>query len=249
MKLPNWFRIVWWALLAGGLGLFLKSRLVSLRTGSTSTFDVVALVLFAALLLLPLVSELELFGVLKLKQQLDSLRSHVDREVTSLRSEIRNVIGVTSQVSPQFHFGSLPPDSQLPQLQETIRTTVHAVLHAQGARVSPSEASDLAIERIDDDVAYLFAARYELESALHRVYNRATAGYVRPSRSAMQQAELLRLSEVIDSRLFDAIREVYAVCSAGIHGLPVTPARLEFVRETAPGLVQALKALANTSNG
>src|SRR5438094_3890291 len=117
MKLPNWFRVAWWALLVAGLAIFFALRIQRLLEGSGTAFDALALVLLIGLLLVPVVPEVKLLGIFSMKQEMDSLRTHVDREVNSLRSEVHNVVGISSQVNPQFNLASLTPDSQLPQHQ------------------------------------------------------------------------------------------------------------------------------------
>jgi hypothetical protein len=59
----------------------------------------------------------------------------------------------------------------------------------------------------------------------------------------MQVARLLELADLPDPRLLSAIRDVYAIASWGIHGEDISGAQVKFVREVAPGLLAALRAL------
>jgi hypothetical protein len=43
--------------------------------------------------LVPVVSEVNLLGIFTIKQEIDSLRAHFDREVSSLRNEVHSVVG------------------------------------------------------------------------------------------------------------------------------------------------------------
>ena len=48
---------------------------------------------------------------------------------------------------------------------------------------------------------------------------------------------------LIDPKIANVIREVYAICSPAIHGLQVSESQVRFVRDIAPELMASLKAI------
>lgn len=94
MKVPNWFRIVWWAVLLVLIGSILYARRDDLLTGHAVPADVLIFLVWVGLFLMPLFQEVNLFG-LKLKQEIQELK----KEVTNLRTEFRNTVDVRPQIS------------------------------------------------------------------------------------------------------------------------------------------------------
>lgn len=69
MKLPNRFRILWWALLLSALSVFLYTRLEQFSKGMANVADIVAFLVWVALWLLPLFEELSFFGMTPLSEE------------------------------------------------------------------------------------------------------------------------------------------------------------------------------------
>jgi hypothetical protein len=99
-----------------------------------------------------------------------------------------------------------------------------------------------------EDVALLFSARYNIEKELRRIAEgrgvfSGLASLHHRNLPIGRLAKMLADSDVIDPRLSDAIREVYAVCSPAIHGESVSQPQVSFVKDVAPGLIAALRAV------
>ncbi len=112
MKLPNWFKILWWILLLIGLSVFLLKRYSDLIVGKPAGIDMLVMVVWLALLLMPLFQEVSLFG-LTFKKEFEALKTNVKDEVASIRAEIRNSVDIQTQIStssaPRF---STPCDQE-----------------------------------------------------------------------------------------------------------------------------------------
>ena len=239
MKLPNWAKIIWWLAITGSLTYFLRARLPALLTGNGNAADIAVFGVWMALLLAPLFSEVTLLGI-TLKNELQELKSTVATQLYEIRSEVRNAVDVRATFSPQFHIPAPVPDAQLPQLEERIKAAVASALNAQGVKEEPKQPA-LAV---DDDVAFLFAIRYHIETELRRLAARGIVA--RAMRKHLPTQRLLRElteTEIVPQDLGSAIREVYAVCSPAIHGEDVSEAQLEFVKDVGPQLVATLRAL------
>lgn len=236
MKLPNWFRILWWALLLVGIGYILYMRLPDLAAGRAVVADVLIFLIWVALFLSPLFQEMSFWGI-SFSQQVKDLKD----EVAGLRNDIRNSVDVRTQINPTFHIPAPPPDSQLPALEERLRSILQDVFRNYGIDRTEIRPSDLDLP---ENVVYLFKARYQIERELRRIWrNRMQGDEPRRPLPVFQIAQALASEGLIDQRLANVIREVYSVASPAIHGEPVTDAKTAFVHDVAPDLIAALKAI------
>ncbi|NMY24773.1 hypothetical protein HBO19_02140 [Pseudomonas sp. WS 5021] len=243
MKLPNWFKVLWWILLTAALTYFLYNRYPDLTKGHASHADIVVFIIWIALLLAPLFNEVSLFG-LKLKHEIDELKGFVSAQILEIRSDVRNAVDVRTTFSPHFNLPLPAADAQLPDLEVRIKSALNDALAAHGVPLPPPPAPITA----PDDTAFLFAARYNIELEMRRIAEELQIDTSDTSRqrkiiSVQQLARYLSESNLIEPRLVSAIREVYSICSYAIHGEPVSEAQLAFVHELAPELVATLKAI------
>ncbi|WP_206957493.1 hypothetical protein [Trinickia acidisoli] len=249
MKLPNWVRTGWWVILIVVLTVFLYGRYPDLKAGRAAAADVVVFVIWIALLLAPLFGEVSLLGI-KLKQQFDELENMMTTQITDIRNDLRNTIDVRTTISPSFNIPAAPSDAQLPAIERRINEIISERLSALGVHVSPS----ILPINVDNDVSFLFAARYNLEKELRRIMessptavsNADTTETVR-RRAVPLPVHLRSLVDLglIDRQLAGAIREVYSVCSPAIHGESVSKAQVAFVKDVAPRLIATLAAIEN----
>jgi hypothetical protein len=240
MKLANWFKITWWALLLLGFGVVLSMRYRDLIAGKPIGTDVVVLVVWLALLLLPLFQEISVFG-LTFKREFEALKTNVRDGVASLRTEIRNSVDIRTQISPNFVFPLAPPDSQLPAIEKTIQAVIEGV--STRLDVPPVAASGEELGAPPDAVL-LFRARYNIERELRRIWKQhAQDATQRRFLPTLRIAQSLAEWELIDSGIEKAIRDVWLVASPAVHGEPVTQAKVAFVSDVAPQLVATLKAI------
>jgi hypothetical protein len=238
MKLPNWFRVVYWVLFTGGLSTFLWLRVSDLLAGRATLFDIVAFLVWVGLLLAPLFGEIELWG-LKLTQEIASVKEHVDVQVQSLRADIRNSVEVRSQFNPQITLMAPPTDAQLPMIEKQIKAAVETVLKSshieQKAELPPP---------VPEDNLLFFQARYSIERELRRIWS----AHFPPDPQNPPLPPLLLILTLAEAPyltqdLANAIREVYRVCSPALHGQQVTEAQRRFVQDVTPDLLRALRAI------
>jgi hypothetical protein len=84
-----------------------------------------------------------------------------------------------------------------------------------------------------------------IEKELRKIQQFVSQSATRRPEPIFRIVDTLIRSELISQEIGHAIREVYSVCSPAIHGEDVTPAQVEFVKNTAPELISALKSLAD----
>jgi hypothetical protein len=161
-------------------------------------------------------------------------------QIGDIRAEVRNAVDIRTTFSPNITFPLPASDAELPAIESKIKSAVSEALSVRGLETGKIKPS--AVD-VPDDLALMFSIRYSLERELRRIASgRLIAADARP----MPITKIARsLSEVglIEPRLESAIREVYAVCSPAVHGEPVTPRQIAFVRDVAYELVAALRAI------
>lgn len=231
MKLLRKWKYIYWFLVFIFLTYLVIRRLPVFLSGNPSNMDIIVFVIWIAFIISPIFREVNIFGV-GLKNEFDSLRNDVRAEMLNIRSEIRNTINF----SPQINVGQPPSDSELPRVKEAVRKPLEEMFGNK----------DIIREQISisPDVQYLFSVRYNLEMELNRVWrlHAASKSDERP-RSPAEIMRLLTMKGTIDTEFYNAIRDVYAVSNAAIHGLDVSQAKINFVREMAPQLLAYLQSL------
>jgi len=236
VKLPNWLKVVWWLLLTGVLSYYLHQRYPDLSEGRAVPSDIVVFVIWIALLLAPLFSELSLLGI-TLKQHAEEMKSFVASQANEIRSEVRNAVDVRTTFSPQFNIPAPVADSQLPELEARIKEAVSNAFLSHGI-LAPTPAQVDA----PNDVLTLFATRYSLEKELRRIGGaHVVSDGVRSPVLVTSIVRGLVQARILEPQLAQAVKELYSVCSPAIHGEDVTEAQLSFVKEVGPKLIATLK--------
>lgn len=261
MKLPNWLKIVWWAVLTIMLGYFLRARLPALLSGEATAGDIVVFGVWMALLLAPLFTEVSVLGV-TIKSEIEELKGSIGAQISDMRAEMRTYVGVSNTISPtiQFNQQAPVPDAELPDLETRVKNTVDEIFKKRESEAAPRYSvrppteempKDMAAERpsshvdltIDDDTSMLFAARYNLELELNRI---AEEMGISPLRRPVPFRELLMAltsAGHLNGDVSEAIQEVQLICNQGVHGVKPTSAQISFVRDMAPVLVAILKRI------
>jgi hypothetical protein len=108
MALPNWLKIVWWLGILGILTALLWARKSSLLAGSGTAFDIIAFILWMCLMLVPIFSEIKVFGF-EFKQKIDEMEKHIDKQIATLTAEVRTSVDLRAQINPQFQFHHTTP--------------------------------------------------------------------------------------------------------------------------------------------
>lgn len=84
MKVPNWFKIVWWILLVVLFSYFFVQRYEFIMSGSVTAADIVILLILSALITIPLFHEVNIFGV-GFKKENDNPRPSPDSKLLEIR--------------------------------------------------------------------------------------------------------------------------------------------------------------------
>jgi hypothetical protein len=241
-KIMPWIRRAWWAVLVAGTGLFLRERYDYIVQSDATAVDALAILVFAGLLLSPLFKEVRLFGF-TLKQDIATLKADLKHEMHALRADVQQSLSVQNSFNPQIAFSQMAapaPDAALRAIEERLPEAIARALRASGL-TAPQPAS---VSAPSSDDQFLWSARVELEREMRRIVRqRELTPYGPKVVGPMDLPNLLVRAELIPPEMGGAIRETYSICSKSLHSETVTASQVSFVRDVAPKLIGALKAI------
>jgi hypothetical protein len=234
MKLPNWFKILWWIILLLITSFVVCLRFNAIKNGSAVPFDVSLFIIWVALMVVPIFSEIELFG-LKLKREIEDLKSQINIKFGDLKNEIKlsqsqnftaNILG----------YGPPPPDNRIAGIQQQLdKLIMDKVKHQDN--VVPLEVPKESIE--------LFKVRFNIEKEISRIWEGRYDGeldqYWRRKVPIYRQIQDLQKYEIIDGILSGLLRDMLSICNYGIHGEDITKSQIDFVEGYSEKVVNYLK--------
>jgi hypothetical protein len=233
MKLPNWFKIGWWAFLLILTTFFLFQRYPDLVKGHVTPADVIIFVVWAAFVLLPVFQGTNFFGI---EREIQELRRELKSQVLSLRSEIRS----TEEVRREMNLLPLA-DADLPVIEKHAQIAIKKAIKELGFL---HEASLNQQPSVDDYTQLLFEAGYSIECELRRIAaGRLDIGGERNPRPIAEVIQALTGCQLLDPSLAAVIREISAVCSSTIHGQTPSDTQVHFVENLLPGLLRVLRSI------
>jgi hypothetical protein len=244
MKLPNWFKIVWWIILLLLTGTILFNRYEAIIAGKSELADVFIFLIFVALMLVPIFSEIEFFG-LKLKKEIDELKTDLKVKFGDIKNEIRNSQSQTLNQTIQAYgqYGPPPPDSKLPELEGEIERIVKAKLHEHGVLMEqPHLASRIEVH---EDNLLMFKVRFNLENELRRIweqrFDERSIDQKYRHQPTLRIIQDLTKYEIIDNNFYGVLREILSICNYAIHGDKVTENQVAFVAKNAKFMLDYLR--------
>jgi hypothetical protein len=137
VKLPLLAKWIWWSCLVAIVGYVLFKRLDLTAAGKSTPFDSVVFVVWVALLLAPIFSEVKIWGV-ELKQEIKEAKKDLSEQIHAVKAEVTNSINFQPMFSNAV--AAPPPDSQLPVIREEVERALNAKmaeLHSAPPPVEP----------------------------------------------------------------------------------------------------------------
>lgn len=239
MQFSNKFKIVWWIAILILVGSILFNRIGAIFSGEYIPGDVFLLLLFIALLLVPIFAEIDFFGVVKLKKEVEDLKNEIHINFGEIRNEIKSTISPT--FTNQIHFDRPADDEELRELDKKIKKETPKGEH---------QSINLDKLNVPKEIIELFKARYSIEEELKRIHtellyqlnpsfdkknNETTATTV------TQMLNLIAEIDVLSKNIIPIIREVMLITNRAIHGVEVTQSQIEFVNNNTGIILKELK--------
>lgn len=232
MNWPAWLRNTYWGLLTLTVGVLLFYFPSVIKIGEGSTTQIITFVLFLALVLAPLFQQISLFG-LRLSKKIDN----VQKELSDQINEVKNQVDVQASANSQQIVGISSYKQQTDERLDEIADQVDLLLRSYGVEDGLEETE----VDVPDQATYLFQVRYNLEQRVEKLFAAVTEEE-KEQKYIPVQRKLDRLvqTEMMAPEVINAIREVWKICSRGVHGDEVRESELRFVRHTAPELMSSL---------
>jgi len=239
MKFPNWFKIFWWVLLLGLTGSILLKRFEAIATGQSVPADIFIFLIFIALMLVPIFSEIEFFGI-KLKKEIEELKSDINIKLGDIKTEIQtNQNQILNQTINAF--GTPPPDNKLPELQEEIEKIVNSKLKEHGVTIEYKIAGRIDVP---EDNLLMFQVRYNIEKQIRFIWERRFKGNNLDINTRAQPVNQiindLNRFNIIDWKFYDILKEILSICNYAIHGEKITEKQIAFVSKNAKQILDYL---------
>jgi len=239
MKLPNWFKILWWIFSILIIGFLLYSQIDIIKSGKSTNIDIFIFLIFTILLLLPLFSEFEFFGI-KLKKDIEELKKHIDIKFGEIKNEIQNSQSVTTTING---FGPLPSDDRIKELESKIDQMIQD--SKTGESIEPLKHTSnppLYSEiHVPENNVMMFKIRFNIENEIKRIWKSKffeKDGRYKPVIKLMQ--DLIDYG-IIDKDLYNILREILSICNIGIHEDKLTEEQVNFVLKHANKIINYLK--------
>ncbi|MBD3338452.1 MAG: hypothetical protein GF353_05055 [Candidatus Lokiarchaeota archaeon] len=239
MKLANWFKILWWIFILVLCGILLGFRVDEIVDGQSVPADVFIFLIFVALMLVPIFSEISFFGI-KLKKEIEELKSNLDLNFGELKNEIHNTQTQTLFQTIQT-LAPPPPDNKLPELEEEIERIVKekfSYREIKEKKISPIE--------VPENNLILFKTRYSIEIEVSRIWEgRFGKEYPIEKRRLpiLRKIQDLVKYEIVSQNLYGVLKEILAICNYGIHGEKVSDSQVSFVSKNSKEIIDYLKDL------
>lgn len=234
MKLPNWFKISWWIVLILFTTIVLILRFNAIKNGESVPFDVFLFFIWVALMLVPIFTHIEIFGI-KLKREIDNLKSQINLKFGDLKNEIK--LTQTHNFTANIQgYGPPPPDDRISEIQQQL----DILLKDRTKRHDTEIAIDVPTDNID-----LFKIRYSIEKEINRIwfgrYEREVDEYTKRKIPMYRQIQDLQKFDIINGNLGGLLRELLSICNYGIHGEEITEKQIGFVKGSAEEIINYLK--------
>lgn len=191
-------------------------------------------ILWLVLLLLPLFSEMEFFGI-KLKKELEKTKAEVKENINDLHAQI-NDLKITNSNANTINLGNgfLPTEQKLKELIEESMKNVNMTI---ANKVTDTKILSSIDFNIAEESTYLFKVRLMLEKTLTDLCDKTD--YV--GRKTMHEMmRHLKQCELINGKTVDVLSEIIKIASRGIHGEIVSKEYIDFIKQVYPGLQSQL---------
>jgi hypothetical protein len=186
-------------------------------------------IIWLVLMLLPLFSEMEFFGI-KLKKEVEKAKTEIKENLNDLRMQIIDLKISNSNVNTiNVGNGYLPSEQKLKELEGNSEVKIDI----------PPETK--VIEKIKFEISeestYLFKIRTTIEKALTDLCEKTDYN---GHKSIVQMAQHLNRRELIAGNTVELISQITKITNRGIHGEIVSNEYIDFINRVFPALQKQL---------
>lgn len=235
MEFSKSFKIIWWVVSEVLIGCVLFFRRNYMLQAEPSSFDLSLIIIFIGLMIIPIFSELEIFGF-KLKNEINSVKSDVE----TLNTKISSYIMMQSTNQQTMNLNSYISDEKFDELREEV---VNALNQMTNEYKNDEPVRNLI--KVSEDVKYLFAVRYNIEYYIRNIALRVGIIDEKSNRITPINKLLMKLSSLghINQDLSKSVLDVYRICSPAVHGEKIDKEKVDFVKSISEDMLRYLDAV------
>ncbi len=206
---------------------YLIWRFLPIASGGESQLDTAVIAISAIIILLPFLSEIELFGV-KFKKEMEKIEKETSEKIRLLEQKITSI--QTQNNSQNIYFSK--NDEELKRLTNVVQETV----------VEPSSAEKTKAFQMPSQIYEMLATSYNLNRRLSSIYEKSTNSprYFHTNGGMLQIISYLDENKIIDLEMAQVIKEIIAICNSARHGEEIATIQYDFVKDTAPSIIAYL---------
>lgn len=219
----------WYVILLLGSSLYIVFNWTDITQFNEFDKSNLLFLLWIVLLIFPLFSEMELFGI-KLKKAVENVKKEVKEDINDIKLRL-DIISVSNSNSININNQPLPSKMELNTLQIESKRDFSRIEHQKDISID---------ESISPETMYLFEVRYRIEKALSNVFD--SLGYPR-EKSLYSMIQNLIIRQKITPSTAEIILQIVNIANRGVHGEIVSKEYLDFVKDQYPNLINYLQHL------
>ena len=201
-------------------------------------------IIWVILLVLPLFTELEFFGV-KVKKEVKEAVEKSNKEVKDSINNLQQLvmqIQVSNNATNQLTINGnpLPSESRIEELTNAIQA-----LTAQNKEKTNETYKDES--SVPEQNVELFKIRYDIEMALRECVELLRLE-PQTRMTTVSMARILNQRGLLDSTTTDTLIEIIRIANRAVHGEMLNQKYVGFVRKTYPGIMDELQKCKNRIN-
>lgn len=208
-------KTIWLILLLYICGLYIKTNYNRMITGMIH-LDYIIILLSIVLVLMPLVSEMDLWGF-KVKREMQRVEKELNREIINFQRQMLNIQNSNSQ---NINFGYSP----LPSKEE---------VNSDNNSVDSKEEE----EKENTKLLFFVKTRNALDKEMKRIVSLSNESNYNPI-SCLNLIEKYRLIDIVD---LDKIHSIRIMCNRAVHGEIVSDDYYKFAKDNFPEIINKLK--------
>lgn len=226
----------YWLLLVVGSGLYtLCHKDLINELGHWNVYNSI-FILWLILLLFPLISEMEFFGITIKKEVEKEVKKATEdqKEIIKFLQQQVSTLQMNSSINNHIQFSApLPAEKELDEkLPEYADESKHNEIGAL------SSNADEQFAYVSEDNVRLFKSRLNIEISLRTLCEKIGHPY---RMNVYQMVDLLIRCEVISAKTGDLIRQIQKISSHGVHGELISSNYITFVKKAYPIIMKELE--------
>lgn len=225
----------WYGLLFISSSFFVyqnRETIINLEFEKFNTINLIFL-LWLILLLLPLFSEMEMFGV-TLKKEFDKNKAETEAKINEFKIQMLDLKISNSLANSQsiaIYTSQLPTDKEVKETLADLANT---------AEKYNNNDEHIVDDFVSEKSIYLFKVRLTLEKIIRTLCEKLNySGMPSTNRMLVHVVQ----SGLIDKKTYEYISQVNAVCNRGIHGEIISEEYIHLVEALLPKILNELNSL------